>query len=60
MTRKKITVSFRIVDESGKTLDIVKETGYNKRYLKWKIERRVAKKHGNRSKLVPFKVIEEE
>lgn len=60
MIRKKITFSYRVVDESGKTLDIVKETGYNKRYLRWKAERRTSKKYGKRGKLIPLKVIEEE
>jgi hypothetical protein len=60
MIRKKITVSYRVIDESGKTLDIIKETGYNKRYLRWKVERRVSKKYGKRCKPIPLKVVEDE
>jgi hypothetical protein len=57
--RPEFTVSFRVLDESGKTLDIIKRTGFNKQNLQWQAERLAEKKYGNKVKLHRFKVVEE-
>jgi hypothetical protein len=57
--RQTITISYRIVDASGHTLEVVQETGLNKRYLLWKVERYVSKKYGKGIKIHPFKIREE-
>lgn len=57
--RPTLTVSYRVLDPSGKTLEVLKETGFNKRYLLWKAERYVTKKYGKGHKLHAYKVKEE-
>jgi hypothetical protein len=57
--RKELTVSYRIVDESGKTLEIHKESGLNKNYIKWIVERKMRKKYGNKIEIQRIKIVEE-
>lgn len=56
--RKKFEVSYRILDTSGRCLEVIKETGYNKNYIHWLVERRVQKKYGKGIKLHTMKIIE--
>jgi hypothetical protein len=53
------TVSYRILDDSGHTLEIVKESGINKNYIKWLVERKMNHKYGKGKKLQQIKVVEE-
>lgn len=57
--RTPLTVSYRILDPLGKTLEVVRKTGLNKRYLLWLVERYVSKKYGKGYKVHQFKVQEE-
>lgn len=57
--RTKITVSYRILDDSGHTLEVIKETGYNRNNIKWLVERRVLKKYGKLVKIRQLKIVEE-
>lgn len=54
-----LTVSYRVLDENGKTLEVVKKKGLNRRYLQWFVERYVSKKYGKGKKVHPFKIVEE-
>lgn len=56
--RTQLNVSYRILDESGTTVEVFKRTGFNKRYLQWVAERYVAKKYGKGFKLHQFKIVE--
>lgn len=57
--RTKITVSYRVLDENGKTLEVFKKTGMNRRYLKWLSERHVKHKYSRKKvTLHEFKVEE--
>ena len=53
-----LTVSYRILDGSGHTVEVLKLTGPNKRYLEWKAKRIAEKKHGKGFKLHAYKVVE--
>lgn len=44
--RTEINVSYRICDELGNTLEVKKKRGFNRRYLKWWIDRYVQSKYG--------------
>ena len=57
--RKQITVSYRVLDASGHTVDIFKMAGFNKNNLLWKAERLMKNKYGKGMKLHQFKVVEE-
>lgn len=62
MTRPRpvLTVSYRVLDENGKTLEVFKKKGMNRRYLQWQAERYVAHKYGKgRFKVHPYKIVEE-
>ena len=59
MKKAEITVSYRILDEKGKTLDVIKRTGFNKRNLLWQATRLAEKKYGKKVKLHAYKVVEE-
>jgi hypothetical protein len=61
MTRPRtaLTVSYRVLDENGKTLEVIKKTGLNRRYLLWMVERYVKHKYGKKMKIHPYKVVEE-
>ena len=54
-----ITVSYRVLDENEKTLEVVKKTGLNRRHLQWMVERYVKHKYGRKMKIHPYKIIEE-
>jgi hypothetical protein len=56
--RPTYTVSYRILDDSDKTIDVIKLTGPNKAYLKWKIDRIVKKKFGKGFKVHQMKIVE--
>ncbi len=57
--RTLITVSYRVLNESGRCMEVIKKTGLNKRYLQWMVERLVAKKYGKNFKIHAYKVVEE-
>lgn len=57
--RPSFTVSYRILDDSDHTVDIIKLTGPNKAYLKWRIDRIVKKKFGKGFKVQSIKIVEE-
>lgn len=62
MTRPRpvLTVSYRVLDENGKTLEVFKKKGMNRRYLQWQAERYIAHKYGKgRFKAHPYKIVEE-
>lgn len=59
MKRKEITVSYRVLDEKGKTVDVIKRTGFNKRNLLWQATRLAEKKYGFKIKLHAYKIIPE-
>ena len=55
-----LTVSYRVLDESGKTLEVFKKKGMNRRYLQWLADRYVSKKYGKgKFKVHPYKIVEE-
>ena len=56
--RQQLTISYRILDASGHTVEVIKETGTNKHYLLWKVERLVRKKYGKDFSVHQLKVIE--
>jgi hypothetical protein len=55
--RPQLTVSYRVLDASGHTLEVIKLTGPNKRYLLWKAQRLVEKRYGKAMKLHQYKVV---
>ena len=57
--RPTYTVSYRILNGSDHTVDVIKLTGPNKSYLKWKIDRIVKKKFGKGFTTQSIKVVEE-
>lgn len=57
--KAKITVSYRVCDASGHTLEVIKRTGYNKNNILWQAERFVKHKYGKTMKLHPYKIVEE-
>lgn len=58
--RPLLTVSYRVLDENGKTLEVFKKKGLNRRNLQWQAERYVSHKYGNgRFKVHPYKIVEE-
>jgi hypothetical protein len=57
--RTVLTVSYRVLDENGKTLEVFKKTGFNRRYLQWSAERYAKHKYGKKMKIHPYKVVEE-
>ncbi len=57
--RSIFTVSYRIVDESGHTLEVVKQSGLNKAYIRWLVERKMNRKYGKGKKLHQIKCVEE-
>lgn len=57
--RPKITVSYRVLDDSGHTLEVIKQTGYNKNYIRWAVDRKVLKKYGKSFKILQLKIVEE-
>lgn len=62
MTRPRpvLTVSYRVLDENGKTLEVFKKKGLNRRNLQWQAERYVDRKYGKgRFKVHPYKIVEE-
>ena len=58
--RKPLTISYRVLDEDGRCVEVFKKTGLNRRYLQWIAERYVKNKYGKGKKLHQFKVVEEE
>lgn len=54
-----LTVSYRVLDENGKTLEVFKKKGLNRSYLQWQAERYVSRKYGKGKKVHPFKIVEE-
>ena len=52
-------VSYRVLDPSGHTLEVIRQSGRNKNYIQWLVERMVKKKHGKNVTLHQFKVEEE-
>lgn len=56
--RTPITVSYRVIDEAGRCVDVIKKTGLNKQYLRWVVERLVAKRYGKNFKIHPYKIVE--
>jgi len=61
MTRPRsvLAVSYRILDPSGHTVEVVTKRGINRRYLLWLVERYVSKKYGKGMKIHSYKVVEE-
>ncbi len=57
--RTKITVSYRVLDASGGCIDVIKQSGYNKNYIKWLVDRKVKKKYGKDKKIQQYKIVEE-
>jgi hypothetical protein len=57
--KTKITVSYRVIDTSGHTMEVIKRTGYNKQNLLWQANRFVKHKYGKEMKLHPYKIVEE-
>lgn len=57
MTPKPIyTISYRVLDASGHTLEVFKQSGRNKNYIQWLVERKMKKKHGKTVTLHQLKV----
>jgi hypothetical protein len=52
-------VSYRVLDPLGKTLEVVQQSGRNKNYIRWLVERKIAKKYGKNVTLHQIKVTEE-
>lgn len=60
MTPKTVySVSYRVLDGSGKTLEVFKQSGRNKNYILWLAERKMKKKYGRSVTLQQIKVTEE-
>jgi hypothetical protein len=57
-SRLPITVSYRVLDESEKVVEVFKKTGLNRRYLQWLAERYVQKKYGKPFRLHTYKIVE--
>ena len=57
--RTYLTVSYRVLDESGKTLEIIQQSGINKNYIKWIVERKIQRKYGKGKRLHQIKIVEE-
>lgn len=58
MTMTNINVSYRVLDDSGHCLEIVKESGANKNNVRWKVERFVQRKYGKGLKIHRYKIEE--
>jgi hypothetical protein len=54
-----LTVSYRVLDENGKTLEVIKKSGLNRHYLQWQVERYVKHKYGKKMMIHQFKIVEE-
>ncbi len=57
--RPLLTVSYRILNGSGDTVEVFKLTGHNKAYLNWKAKRMAETNHGKEFKLHAYKIVEE-
>ena len=57
--RSKFTISYRVLDDRGKTVEVIEEEGYNKNYIRWSVERKVNKKYEKEMRLHQFKIVEE-
>lgn len=56
--RVKFEVSYRVLDASGHCVDVIKENGYNKNNIKWKVERKVKRLYGKGLQIHQFKIEE--
>jgi len=46
--REKLTISYQVLDENNKILEVVQETGVNRNLVQWTVERRMHRKYKNR------------
>lgn len=59
LPRRQIEVFYRVLDASGGCVEVIKQKGFNRNYIKWLVERKVTKKYGKGMKIHPFKIREE-
>lgn len=52
-------VAYRVLNGSGKTLEVVQQSGKNKNYVRWLVERRMKKRYGKDITIQQIKVTEE-
>ncbi len=50
------TVLYRVLDPFGKTLGVISQSGRNKDYIQWLVERKVKKKYGKNVSVQQIKV----
>jgi hypothetical protein len=47
-----VQITYQVLDEAGRVIDVVKERGRNKNYIKWRTERLLSSKYGRGKKFV--------
>jgi hypothetical protein len=52
-------VLYRVLDATGHTLEVVQQSGKNKNYIQWLVERRMKKKHGKNISIHQIKITQE-
>jgi hypothetical protein len=57
--RTTYNVSYRVLDASGRCLEVFSQSGRNKNYVQWLVERKMKKRYGKNIKLQRIKVEEE-
>jgi hypothetical protein len=53
--RPKLTLSYRVLNDTGTTLEVIKEVGYNKKYIEWLLKRKLNHRYKNQN--VRFELI---
>jgi len=54
--KTKFIISYRILDDSGHCLEVIKQEGYNKNQIQWMVERKVKIKYGKLMKIHKIKI----
>jgi hypothetical protein len=58
MTRQRTiyNVLYRVLDPTGKTLEVFQQSGKNKNYIQWLVERKMKKRYGKNITLHRLKI----